>query len=713
MIKNVKLTNFRQHTDKTFNFTEGLVLLRGMNESGKSTVIESVLYALYGSKALRDSLAETVTWGQKEGSLKVELVIAIDGVDYTFKRSKAGAEVQWVKHEGYLVTGQNEVSAFAAQLLGADAKTASSLMLADQSGLRGALDDGPTAVSGLMSKLADFSLIDRIVEEMQATLLLGADAPIREKLKAAQEELDLAMKESPDPKVVAAAKEKFAQTEKRLAEAVNQRATVEAPAYNKTSDALADADAAEKAYAAVVAEVDRVQARLGEVVTALDDAKARVVPVDTARIEALRRDLFDIAEETRRASAWSEFQRLPQVPEQHWDGDQESFVAEVRQVRKELADLNQKRSDLASNISRLEGQKINGGVCKTCGTDVSKRDDIVAKNAAIDAELTTLGTSLSGAVDAHKALSAHLDTLEAIERTDRKYASLVSNYLAQFVKLQYDTVPPSFVWVGGDGYVRPDADKIKEELAALETAASASQKAEGEVTALTKALTQARDDLHVASERLKATPNVDVAPFQAAFAKASAALEKIDEVIWDREKIHGNVKEQYDSMVLLTRTLQARIDAANLRIAEYEKDIEAVGFNNTLLKKMRAIKPSVTDHLWNSVLAAVSQFFTQLRGEASVVTKDSDGFKVNGNSVKSLSGSTLDILALAVRVALTKTFIPNTSLLVLDEPAYGCDVTRTASMLGFLSSVGFTQVVLASHDELSESVADSVVVLGE
>ena len=157
---------------------------------------------------------------------------------------------------------------------------------------------------------------------------------------------------------------------------------------------------------------------------------------------------------------------------------------------------------------------------------------------------------------------------------------------------------------------------------------------------------------------------------------------------------------------------QQRLDFAKLRVEEYRADIENISFNNTLLKKMRVLKPLITDNLWNTVLAAVSSFFTQLRGENSVVTKDSGGFKVNGRSIQSLSGSTLDVLALAVRVALTKTFIPNSSLLILDEPAHGCDVDRTSSMLGFLSSVGFDQILVASHDELSESVADNVISLG-
>jgi ATPase subunit of ABC transporter with duplicated ATPase domains len=78
-----------------------------------------------------------------------------------------------------------------------------------------------------------------------------------------------------------------------------------------------------------------------------------------------------------------------------------------------------------------------------------------------------------------------------------------------------------------------------------------------------------------------------------------------------------------------------------------------------------------------------------------------------------LSGSTLDVLAVAVRVALTKTFIPNTTMLVLDEPGAGCDKSRMASLLGFLSSVGFKQVILASHDELSEAVSDNVISIGD
>jgi DNA repair exonuclease SbcCD ATPase subunit len=100
-----------------------------------------------------------------------------------------------------------------------------------------------------------------------------------------------------------------------------------------------------------------------------------------------------------------------------------------------------------------------------------------------------------------------------------------------------------------------------------------------------------------------------------------------------------------------------------------------------------------------------------MRGEKSVVTKANGGFSVNGQSVATLSGSTKDILGLATRVALIKTFLPGCPFLVLDEPAQGCDSDRTGALLGFIASCGFSQVILVTHDGLSESFADNLISL--
>ena len=80
------------------------------------------------------------------------------------------------------------------------------------------------------------------------------------------------------------------------------------------------------------------------------------------------------------------------------------------------------------------------------------------------------------------------------------------------------------------------------------------------------------------------------------------------------------------------------------------------------------------------------------------MAKGKAGFTVNDVPVESLSGSTLDILGLALRCALLRTFIPRCGLLVLDEPMHGCDANRSEAMLGFLKSIGFEQTLLVSHE---------------
>jgi DNA repair exonuclease SbcCD ATPase subunit len=145
--------------------------------------------------------------------------------------------------------------------------------------------------------------------------------------------------------------------------------------------------------------------------------------------------------------------------------------------------------------------------------------------------------------------------------------------------------------------------------------------------------------------------------------------------------------------------------------ASKREQVDTMRFNNALLKKVRAARPIISDKLWNTVLASVSTAFSRLRGEPSVVTKSKDGFTVNGKAVELLSGSTLDLLGLAIRTSLVKTFIPHCPFLVLDEPSAACDIDRTTTMLGFIHASGFDQVILVTHEDISQSVADNLIEL--
>ena len=166
MIKSLKLTNFRAVRSADMTFDAGMVCLKGANEASKSTRLEAIQYALFGSSALRTNFADAVTYGESESTLKVECNAVFGGRAVTFKRGKSGAEV--IETGNVIVTGQKEVALFAANLMGADAAAASNLLIANQGSLRGVLEQGPKATSQFVEQLANFDLFDTLLRRLDA-----------------------------------------------------------------------------------------------------------------------------------------------------------------------------------------------------------------------------------------------------------------------------------------------------------------------------------------------------------------------------------------------------------------------------------------------------------------------------------------------------------------------------------------------------------------
>lgn len=131
---------------------------------------------------------------------------------------------------------------------------------------------------------------------------------------------------------------------------------------------------------------------------------------------------------------------------------------------------------------------------------------------------------------------------------------------------------------------------------------------------------------------------------------------------------------------------------------------------NQFLKILKEARIRVNDLLWNRLLAGVSSYFSQIRGEASIVAKGPGGFSVNGKLSRP-SGSTLDALGLALRIVIAKVFAATNATLILDEPSAGCDNMRTAAMTGTLLGAGFDQIILVTHKDVDEAGATRVIEL--
>lgn len=71
-IKNITLTNFRQHSHVTINLDK-LNIIIGENGSGKTSILEAICYALYGTTSSGAYKKELLKYGTKTGEVTLEL----------------------------------------------------------------------------------------------------------------------------------------------------------------------------------------------------------------------------------------------------------------------------------------------------------------------------------------------------------------------------------------------------------------------------------------------------------------------------------------------------------------------------------------------------------------------------------------------------------------------------------------------------------------
>ncbi len=707
MIKNLKLQNFMRHENLEVAFTTGLQVLRGANEGGKSSLLLGIAYALFGSKVLRGNFSDTVTWGQPESSLRVTLDLDIAGRSLRVVRHKGGAEVIH-KSGTVVVTGQTEVSAYLANLIGADATAASKLMLANQGNLRGALEQGPKATSQMIEDLADFDMFERLIEAMTGKLVLGNTDALEKQVAEAEAALAAAPEVlSPDYTMIDFEISVISST----IDDSEQTAKAEFDKLGKADEALAAARAA----VSVVAEVREQMAQSADKVLVLLDREKALAAERVCMFSA--DDRTAIANDLATAKYWQADRGLYEqylaltYPKMSWDKPEADFLQEYAMLAARLNEARANRAELETQIKVLESSLVTSAFCGYCGEDFSKLPEVASKNAATLASIAAKKLLATTADDLVTSLMKDIHVMDGLASSAREYVVAAAK-LGDKVEMHNNSWPPSANWICSiPPETGPDAAALAGKLARVDAAIKASEAAAAKLLVV---LDQIEDERGVAkklSARLEALPQPSVADAEAAREAAHAVWTTAYQAYSTSSVRLQDLRSQRERMATeYAASLKLRINLSS-DWSEKRTAVEDMRFNNALLKKVRAARPIISDKLWNTVLASVSTAFSRLRGEPSIVTKSKDGFTVNGKSVELLSGSTLDLLGLAIRTSLVKTFIPHCPFLVLDEPSAACDIDRTTTMLGFIHAIGFDQVILVTHEDISQSIADNLIEL--
>lgn len=723
MIRQVKLTNYRRHADLTVNFTAGINAIRASNEAGKTTVLEAISYCLFGSSALKETLDDVVTYGLSATKLRVDLVFEHLGVVYTMYRAKSGAELTFGKER---VTGQKEVTKFIESIFGTSAAMAGKLMIASQSALRGALDDGPTAAGQMIEQLADFDLLDRVVQEVQTQLPVGDTAPTAARINLLREQMSTELADLTPLQTAAAAA------------AVTRTTAQQAVTDKESALAELDVDAANQILRDEQALRTNLEARgrkLDQLRAAL--AAPAVIGPDVSEIEHMR---SIVAGEKNVASALAVKAELVRLPEPaQWDQDLASLEAEIAttaanvelrrnnliKVRSAVRDSeSQRRQEASEHELKRQGlllRLIKESSCSLCGKDLKDVPEVVRINAELDSDIQALdlgwarrkeilekGIAEVKADDAAEEIAFleaqnYLNALQAV-LADHNKCEVIFARAGENVTLDTSVVPARWTWVGPNG--NTDSTGVLRRLEAEAVAATTDLATRAEQQKQVAALS---GEQLVDQGRLDALPLFDAQETLELANKAKAELAPLRATLQQQEQAEraavqalAIAKAQNDAAHAARAQLQVQLTAAEAELAEREA-------NNLLIKKVRAARPVITDRLWNMVLASVSQYTSSMRGEPSQISRGDGGFRINGNPVQGLSGSAKDVLGLAIRVALTKVFLPASPFMILDEAAAACDEERENAMLGLLPTLQFDQIILVTHSDLADATADNLI----
>ena len=116
---NIRLENFRQHQLTQVDFTEGLVGVIGANGAGKSTIVEALTFAMYGSKALRGKVSDAKTYGLPAKAVtSIHLSFDHGGQVYRIERTLTNARLFLGGESSPIVVGNQAVATRSEEILG-------------------------------------------------------------------------------------------------------------------------------------------------------------------------------------------------------------------------------------------------------------------------------------------------------------------------------------------------------------------------------------------------------------------------------------------------------------------------------------------------------------------------------------------------------------------------------------------------------------------
>lgn len=294
-ILSIHAENFRQHADSFVEFPpEGIVGIIGDNEAGKSSLLEAVVWAIFGTDATRGT-KDGLRWhgapARRTASATVRFEVG--GRTYRVERGESTARLVDETSGQVLVEGTAPVNAHAPRLLGMSHREFAASYLVLQKDLTRIADMGPTERTTFVRQVMGVGRIDdalKAVRKRKGELAreragieegLGRREPLEEQLQAAEARLAEAREEHAARERLAAA----AEATRREADEALQAAEAAKEAHDVQLRAAENAENALKAAELDIETLTNRAQQQEEAVARLTEAEPRLERIPDLREE--------------------------------------------------------------------------------------------------------------------------------------------------------------------------------------------------------------------------------------------------------------------------------------------------------------------------------------------------------------------------------------------------------------------------------------------
>jgi len=754
MIKSLHAVNFRRHAELDLRFDDDrqLVLIAGANGVGKSSILEAITFALWGEgRHGRRNLDTLVRRGAEFEGMSVELVFTVADETYRVHRRRDGKSVTAVLYANDipLVEGPQAVTAEIASILGMDAAGFRLAVIAQQKDLDGLASLRPAERAQMVTRLLRLDALT--AARNVAAARFRSERDVVAALRGADPEEQLL--------ALAEAREALSSTEIELNQ--SRSAIV---GYDEELAATSDVEERWNASARAVARLEgaiaQLEARRFVLHREIENLTIPEVTTSAVELAGLPEELAGLEREIARGEALAQSLRQREIAIEELervttrlteigartaklaDASDTVHADDLLAVSAELTRLEERINEIRLELgglqgaaqttrSRLEEAVDLGFECDLCGQEITEdhraayadrlAGDLVETDVRIEA-IKDEGRNITEAIAAARAtekklrdgLAARRAEFDELERLAKESAELERRrgiYTGQIERLDVTPVDLTLLEerrTGITATLAASAEHTKQ-VQLRNSALSRHKELADEASTLEDELRSQREEVE------KARPDADLTERHRRRAEALSRRSEELEMLrhWETEDA-------------VTRTrikgLEAQIAQATDQESRRQEHQQKALHAAAAARLLGDVSERLATQIRPALEGAVSSLLTTMSEGRFAAAKISDEYTITVEDdgrfrpLSELSGGEIDLVALAVRLALAQVVSERhgsggPGFLILDECFASQDSQRRQSILSALRNLRdvYSQIFLISHVENIEDAADMVV----